>query len=543
MTLMNVIALVGGLGLFLFGMKVMTDGLEKTAGAGMRRILEKLTHNRLLAMLAGFAITALVQSSSATTVMLVGFTNAGIMTLRQAVGVIFGANIGKTVTSLLLSVEIDFGAILCALGLLLLNIPGKRFRKARNVGPVLMGLGILFVGMEMMGDAMAPLGESDGFRQVLLGISNPLIGVLIGAGITAILQSSAASIGILQVLAADGLIPLRTSLFILFGQNIGTCITAILACPGTNAAAKRTAAVHLLFNVIGAVLFTILACVLPMASWVEALVPGSPKLQIAIAHVAFNVATTLVLLPFANLLEKLACRLVPDRESEDAEMRLAYFDRRLMKTPTIAAAQLFREVQRMGDIARQNLTDAVACFHQWDDGTAAAIARREDVLDWLEREITTCLVDVKGLDLNEKDTLLVGSMFHVVNDMERVGDHAVNLLDSGRMKQAEDVKFSAKAVSELEDLSNTVVAQLDEALDIFRSRDESPERREKVERTEQQIDDTTEALRNHHVDRLKNKKCSAKNGMIYLDVLTNLERIGDHAENIATSLERVRSAG
>ena len=541
MTFMNVLSLFGGLGLFLFGMKIMGEGLERAAGNRLKRLLEMVTHNRVLAMLAGMTITAVIQSSAATTVMVVGFVNAGLLSLTQAVGVIMGANVGTTVTPLMLSLQIDFAAIFACVGLILTSLPEKH-GSARQFGQVMMGMGILFVGMNTMSAAMSPLKDWEGFRTAILSMSNPVLGVLIGAGITALLHSSAASIGILQALAGEGLIPLSSAVFILFGQNIGTCVTALIACSGTNATAKRTAVVHLLFNVIGTVLFTIIAVLLPFADWIEAIAPGNLRLQIAVTHIFFNITTTALLLPMAAWLERAACLLVPGEGQASGDMKLMYFDARLLKTPPIAAAQLFNEVQRMGDIALRNFEDAVACFRQWDEEKAAEVEHNEQVLDFLNQAITASLVDVKGLDLNDRDTRLIGSLFHVVNDFERVGDHSQNILEAAQLRNEEDIKFSMKAIGELDNLSGMVSGQLNTAMRLFREQSDNPSEIAAVAETEEAIDQLTEALRTHHVDRLKSRKCSAKNGMIYLDMLTNLERIGDHAENIASSVDRSSAA-
>lgn len=542
MSVMNILSLMGGLGMFLFGMKIMGDGLEKAAGNRLKKLLGIVTHNRVLAMLAGLVITAVIQSSSATTVMVVGFVNAALINLTQAVGVIMGANIGTTVTSLLLSVKIDFAAVFACIGLILTMLP-KKLNTARQFGDICLGLGILFVGMNTMSTAMKPLQDWDVFTNAITGVTNPVVGVLVGALITAVLQSSSASVGILQALAGEGLIPLKGSMFILFGQNIGTCITALIACSGTNTNAKRAAVVHLLFNVIGAVLFTVLTVLLPLDQWIISLAPDNLRLQIAFIHIIFNITTTALMLPLAKLLEKIACLVVREKNpgAMAEPMRLKYFDERLLNTPPIAAAQLFREVQRMGEIALNNFTGAMSCFESWDEGRAEEINRNEEVLDYLNKEITSCLVEVRGLDLNEKDAHMVGSLFHVVNDWERVGDHAINVLDAARSRQEQEIKFSAKAVAELENLSAMVMDQLTTATELFNAQSDDAETIQAVEAKEQEIDDLTEALRIHHVERVKNKKCSAKNGMLYLDILTNLERIGDHAENIATSTESLTS--
>ena len=534
MSFANVLSLLGGLGLFLFGMKIMGEGLEKAAGNRLKSLLEMVTHNRVLAMLAGLVITAVIQSSSATTVMVVGFVNAGLLSLTQAVGVIMGANIGTTVTSLLLSVKIDFASIFACLGLILIHLP-RRKEGARQFGTVMMGLGVLFVGMNAMSAAMAPLRDWPVFQELMISMDHPLWGVLTGALITAVLQSSSASVGVLQALAGVGAIPLGSAVYILFGQNIGTCVTSLIAASGANATGKRAAAVHLLFNVIGTAIFVGIAALLPFAQWIEGLAPDNIRLQIALVHIVFNVVTTALLLPLAGWMEKLACRLVPDQQAGEEPMRLKYFDQRLLKTPPIALAQLVQEVERMGRIAQDNFEQAMTCFSAWDEDRAAAVTRHEDVLDFLYKEITDALVALKGMDLNEADARLAGSLFHVVTDMERVGDHSQNILEGAQMRQSEGVKFTQKAVGELEQLSGLVRSQLGEALRLFDTRDADAGVISRVEAAEQEIDDMTEELRARHVERLKNRKCSARNGMIYLDMLTNLERIGDHAENIASS--------
>ena len=326
-------------------------------------------------------------------------------------------------------------------------------------------------------------------------------------------------------------------MFILFGQNIGTCLTSLVASSGTGTAARRTAVVHLLINLSGTILFTVITASLPFADWVTAMAPGNLRLQIALTHIIFNITTTLLLLLLAGLLEKAACLLVPDKDSAEMRMRLR-FDDRMLNTPAIAVVQLFRETQRMGDMARQNLEDAMQCFTQYDAELSAHVQETEDVIDFLNRAITAKLVEVNGLDLNEADTRLVGSMFHVVSDFERVGDHAENVLDSARTREEEGIRFSAKVMSELEDLYGKVLGQLKTAQEIFRSQTVNLSLIDQVEAVEDDIDNETEELRKHHVERLKNRKCSARNGALYLDMLTNLERIADHAENIATSVDK-----
>ena len=537
--------LLAGLGLFLYGMETMSEGLERVAGKQLKSLLGAVTKNRVTQVILGFIITVLMQSSSATTVMLVGFVNAGIMQLSQAVGIIMGANIGTTVTVLMMSVKLDFDIIFCFIGcvvLFLMMFAPKKFKGLSGFVPVIFGVGALFLGMGLMSAAMEPLREWQGFKDALAAVKNPIVAVLIGAGITAVIQSSAASIAILMPLAAMGFIDFRMCMFILFGQNIGTCVTAVLACIGTTATSKRVSCVHLLFNIIGTVIFIILAMILPIHTWIQNLVPGNIEMQIAVTHIIFNSVTTVMLLPFCNVLEQLACIIIRDDGATGEVMKLEHFDQRMLNAPAVAAEQLFNETKRMGNIARANFVRAIECFDQWDDDKAAEVARNEEVLDFLNHEITTYLVEVKGLDLNAQDTLLVGSLFHVINDMERVGDHSQNILEAAQLRHKEEIKFSDKAVRELDDLSMMVTNQLDRAMEIFSQQDNRGIALKQVEDTEQEIDDITEALREHHVDRLKQHKCSAKNGMIYLDILTNLERIGDHAENIASSVEKQQTA-
>ncbi|MDD2648029.1 MAG: Na/Pi cotransporter family protein [Eubacteriales bacterium] len=536
MSFMNVLSLFGGLGLFLFGMKTLGEGLERAAGSKLRNLLTVLTKNRLLAMLVGILITAVMQSSSATTVMVVGFVNAGLMNLVQAIGVIMGANIGTTVTSLMLSVDIDFGAIFCCAGMLLLFIGKKEGLK--QAGTVLMGAGILFVGMNLMSESMAPLREWDGFTNVLTGLKNPLIGVLVGAGITAVIQSSAASIGILQALSASGLIGLDCAVFVLFGQNIGTCVTALLAAVGANRTARRAAVVHLMFNVIGTLIFLLIAIFVPFADWIAALAPDQPKLQISLAHIVFNITTTALMLPLAGVLEKIACFIVPGSDPVVEGKRLKYVDERMLQSPPIAVAQIFKEVRRMGTIAQRNILAAMDCCLKCEapPEKAKQIEDTEEVIDYLNHEITHYLVEVKALDISEKDQSTVGSFFHLINDFERIGDHAENLLEIAQSRIEKSIKFTDKANNELAEMWALITLQLDEALRIFREQISDPKVLAIVEEREQKIDDMTQKLRDNHIERLKSKKCTAKSGMLYFDLINNLERVADHCTNIATSV-------
>lgn len=535
MEVMTVFSLLGGLGLFLFGIKTMGDGLEQAAGSKMKRLLEALTRNKFTAVLVGLLVTAVIQSSSATTVMVVGFVNAGLLSLSKAIGVIMGANIGTTVTSLMLSVKLNFGVLFTAVGAIC-QLAGNR-SSFKLLGQIMMGLGILFVGMDAMTAAMEPLRDWQGFRDMMELAKNPLVGVLVGAGVTALLQSSSASVGILQALAATGAISLQASLFILFGQNIGTCVTALLASVGANRTAKRAAVVHLLFNVIGAALFIVLALVLPLASWIETLAGANLRLQIAFAHIIFNVVTTLLLLPISGLLEKLAYLVVRGEDKQQEPMRLEYFDARLFSTPPVAVQQLFREVQRMADIVAVNYRFAMQYYFAPKDLAVDEFDNREQVIDYLNAEITQNLIELKGLNLRADDIRLVGSLFHVVNDLERIGDHSMNIVEIGSARKKEKLRFSGKAEREIEELSGIVTSMLDKSIHIVKRQITDVEIIGEVIELESQVDKLCESLADHHVDRVKNKKCTPRNGMLYLDMLNNLERIADHADNLASSVE------
>jgi len=536
-----ILSLLAGLGMFLFGINQMGDGLEQAAGPKMKRLLEALTRNKLLAVLVGVLVTGVIQSSSATTVMVVGFVNAGLLELSRAIGVIMGANIGTTVTSLMLSVEMDFGMIFTAVGAICL-LAGNR-SGFKTIGQITMGLGILFVGMDTMTDAMRPLREWEAFRNMMATATNPIVGVLVGAGVTALLQSSSASVGILQALAGSGVITLEASLFILFGQNIGTCVTAMMASVGTTHTAKRAAVVHLLFNVLGTIMFVVIALVLPLADWIRALTGDNLRLQIAFSHIVFNVTTTVVLLPLASVLEKLAYLVVRGQDPVKEPMRLKYFDALLFSTPPVAVQQLFREVQRMATLVMRNYHFAMQYYFAPKDLDLDEFNNREEVIDFLNEQITHHLIEAEGLSLNYSDTHLVGSLFHVVNDLERIGDHSENIVEIGGTRKKDKISFSAKAEHEIEDLANRVTMMLEKSIHIVDKQITDPDIISEVEVLENQVDDLSVALADHHMDRVKNKKCTPKNGMLYLDMLNNLERIADHADNLASSVERTERRG
>jgi phosphate:Na+ symporter len=535
MQFMDALKLFAGLALFLYGIKEMGEGLEKAAGYRMQRLLEVLTKNKFTAVLVGTLVTGVIQSSSATTVMVVGFVNAGLLPLKNAIGVIMGANIGTTVTSLMLSAKLDFGAIFAVLGLIFLLFGGRS--NLKMLGQIFIGLGILFVGMETMTDAMEPMRDWEGFRTMITSVSNPILGVIIGTLITAVLQSSSASIGILQALASAGLIGLHSSIFILFGMNIGTCITALLASIGTSKTAHRAALIHLMFNVIGSILFIIIAVTLPFADWIIGIAGDNLRLQIAIAHVIFNVTTTIILLPMSHLLEKASFFIIRGKDKEEEPMRLTFFDDRLFSTPPIAAQQLFREVIRMSELVKANYTFAMDYFFSQKEEKLDEFDNRENVIDFLNSEVTAKLIELRGMTLSSRDVHLMGSLFHVVNDLERIGDHAVNITEIATARRKSKKEFTHKAIHELETLQSIVNSALDQAIDIVKRQILDPAVIQKVTDLESQIDAMCDEMTNRHMDRVKARKCAPTNGILFLDLLNNMERIGDHAENLAISVD------
>ena len=419
MTIFNVFSLLGGLALFLHGMQMMGNGLEAAAGNRMKNILEKLTSNRILGVAVGAVITAIIQSSSATTVMVVGFVNSGLMTLQQAVWLIMGANIGTTTTSLLITLDVgELAPLFAFLGVAAVMFVKKV--KVQHFGSILAGLGILFIGMEMMSSAMMPLRESETFINLMTRFSNPLLGILAGMIFTALIQSSSASVGILQTLAGNGLIALPSAAYVLFGQNIGTCITAVLAAVGANRNAKRTTIIHLLFNIIGTVIFVILTMALPLTDWIQELVPGNPVAQISAMHILFNVTTTLILLPLGNYLAKLAVKILPEVSAEQEEtMHLEYIKpvdgkrEYQIGTSAIAIGGLCRELERMATMARKNVDESFLAVLDGNSKRLPAVEKTEEYIDFLNKEISKYISKIMVFEANERDSAMVSAYFKV----------------------------------------------------------------------------------------------------------------------------------
>ena len=527
--------LAGGLGLFLFGMKLMGDGLEMAAGSKLRGMIERLTKNKYMGALVGLVVTAVIQSSSATTVMVVGFVNAGLMNLAQAVGVIMGANIGTTVTGVMIAINLTAIAPLAVLiGVVMISFIKRN--SVKHIGQIIAGFGILFMGMKMMSTAMEPLSESEVFTSLMTSFSNPLLGVLVGLVFTAIIQSSSASVGVLQALGAAGAITLPSAIYVIYGQNIGTCVTALISSVGTSKTARRTAVVHLMFNVFGAILFIVISMLFPFAELVQRIAPGSVMAQISIVHVIFNIVCTAIMLPLSSLLVKVACKVIPGSDPVKSSNSLAYLDARILSTPPVAVAQLFKEVDRMGQLAKETLGMAMDALITQDNTKVDQIYENENTINFLNRGIAEYLVKINGLDLEDYDRQALGSMYHVISDMERIGDHSENLCELAQTLKKSKQKFSPWAVEQATEMRNRVEAMLEEALQMFASRETQPQMAADINRRDEIIDDATQELKDLHIERLNQGKCSVVAGTVFMDMLTNLERIADHCTNIAYSM-------
>ena len=527
-----IIGIMGGLGLFLYGMNLMGEALEKAAGSKLKKIIELLTSNIFMGVIVGALVTAVIQSSSATTVMVVGFVNAGIMSLPQAVGVIMGANIGTTVTAQLVSFDLNaLAPVALGLGIILYLFSGKP--KTKHLAEVLIGFGILFTGMDFMKDAVKPLVEYQGFTNALLTFGKyPILGLLLGFGITAIIQSSSASMGMLVVLASQDLIPLTAALPILYGQNIGTCVTSLLSSIGASINAKRAAIIHLIFNILGTIIFLLFLNGVVVKA-VVAVDPTNVARQIANVHTIFNILSTLILLPFNKIIIKIATKLVPESKTEeDDDVKvIKYIDDRIIETPSIALINVEKETLRMGEKSRQNLDSAMKGLLNKSEKDIEKTLKREKIINELQKTILNYLLKLSKAPLNEEAREVIDALFNTVNDIERVGDHAENLAELAQSAVEANVEFSDHAKTELTDMYNKVLSTYSYALESMKTGD--VDLACKVIKMEEQVDVMEKSSRVNHMRRLNNNLCSIDNGIIYLEVITNLERISDHAVNIA----------
>ena len=530
-TIKIIIELMGGLGLFIYGMKLMGDGLENAAGEGLKSILEKVTSNRLMGVAVGAIVTAVIQSSSATTVMVVGFVNAGLMSLAQAAGVIMGANIGTTITAQLVAFKLDqIAPIFVCVGAMIVMF--ARAKKRREIGNIILGFGILFTGMGIMSGAMKPMASSPMFMDILIAIGdNWFIGIIAGAAITALLQSSSATTGILIALATTGSIDIGLALPVVFGCNIGTCITAIIASIGTNKTAHKAALLHLIFNIVGTVIFLPFLNIL--GEFVQSTSPGDVSRQIANAHTVFNIANTALLLPFTKYIIKFINRVIPC-EDKTEKMGPKYIDDRVLETPVIAAGQVIKETIRMANKAKENLELSMKAFMNNDEELINKVYENEKLIDILEESITSYLVKLSKCELSNKEKGIVASTFHVIIDIERIGDHAENIVELATEKINKNLQYSKDAEQEIYEVYNMARDALDIAIESYVSRD--VDKAKSIRVVEDKIDRYQKTYREKHIQRLYDGKCNAFAGAIFLDLINTFERIGDHSTNIAESV-------
>lgn len=551
MSIFNVLAMIGGLALFLYGMHVMGDGLTKASGGKLEKILEKLTSNKLYAVILGAGVTAIIQSSSATTVMVVGFVNSGIMKLSQAIGVIMGANIGTTVTSWILSlagIQSDnfwvqlfkpesFTPILALVGIILLMFSKKE--KKHDIGNILLGFAVLMFGMTSMSEAVAPLADVPEFTSILTAFTNPVLGVIAGALLTAAIQSSSASVGILQALCITGAVDYRMAIPIIMGQNIGTCITALISGIGANRNAKRAALIHLYFNIIGSVVFLVLFYTVNAFVHFEFLDAPATALGVAIIHSVYNIFATAILLPFSGVLEKLSYLTLPE-EKTDAVVStsdIPVLDVRFLDTPPIATAQCKNAAVKMAELCKKALFQAMDLLKRYDEEKAEEVRKMESMVDEYEDELGNYLVKLSSKSLTERDSHTISMLLHCIGDFERISDHALNICQSAKEMYTKDQKFSKKAEEEITVFAGLIREIVDTSVKVFETEDVVLAK--EVEPMEEVVDGLNDEIKKRHVKRLRKGKCTIELGFVLSDITTNFERVADHCSNIAISLIQI----
>ena len=540
MDIFSILNLIGGLSLFLFGMSLMGQALERRAGNRLKVLLGKLTTNRITGLTTGLGVTAVIQSSSATTVMVVGFVNSGLMTLRQAINVIMGANVGTTVTAWILSLSgissdnvfvkllkpSSFTPILALIGIILYMFTKES--KKRDTGMILLGFATLMFGMEAMSGAVSGLRDLPEFQNMFVAFTNPVLGVLAGAILTAIIQSSSASVGILQALASTGAVTYGAAIPIIMGQNIGTCITAIISAVGANKNAKRAALVHLSFNVIGTVVWLSIFCIVKAVAVPAILGESASLMGIAVCHSAFNILCTMLMLPLAGMLEKMVKKMIPDNEVIEQTEEL---DSRLLGSPSLALERCSQVLDSMAGIAVAALKDSIGSITRYDEETALRIREAEEKTDYLEDILGTYLVKLTSTQLGENESAKATEYMKVIGDYERIADHAVNILESAEELVQKGIVFSDQAQKEYNLISDAVEDILDLSHTAFKDTDLKAAR--KTEPLEQIVDELKETLRTRHILRLQKGECSVDAGFVWSDLLTNLERVADHCSNIS----------
>ena len=554
MDIFSVLTMVGGLALFLYGMQVMGDGLAKVSGGKLERILENLTSNPIKAVLLGAGVTAVIQSSSATTVMVVGFVNSGIMKLNQAVGIIMGANIGTTVTSWILSLSglqgdnvfvklckpSSFSPLLAVIGVIFLLF--IKDEKKKDIGAIMVGFAVLMFGMETMSDAVKPLANVPEFTGILTAFSNPVLGMIAGAVLTAIIQSSSASVGILQALCVTGAVSYGVAIPIIMGQNIGTCVTALLSSIGATKNAKRAAMVHLYFNIIGTVVFMVLFYTVNAVVGFSFLGTATNAAGIAVIHSLFNVFATMLLLPFGKGLEKLACLTIRDdvqpAEVEEERKELQLLDSRFLEKPAFAMEQSVHVANKMAEESKRTIFTAMDLLWNYTEDGAKKVGELENLVDQYEDELGTYLVKLSRQNLSVHDSHTLSIVLHCIGDFERISDHAINIMEAAQEMHDKKLIFSPKAEEELKVFSRAVQDIVEKAYAVFRDQDEKLA--QKVEPLEAVVDELNQEVKKRHIRRLREGKCTIELGFILSDITTSLERVADHCSNIAVCVTQVR---
>lgn len=532
------LGVLAGLGLFLYGMNLMGNGLQKAAGDKLKQIIGLLTSNRFVGVLVGIFVTGIIQSSSATTVMVVGFVNAGIMQLSQAIGVIMGANVGTTVTAQLVSFDLEtLAPVAVGIGVIIHMV--TKSEKAKNYAEILIGFGILFVGMTYMKDALEPLREVQAFQDMLINFGhNPILGILMGFGLTLLVQSSSASIGILLALASQGMLPLEAALPILYGDNIGTCTTALISSIGASKNAQRAAVMHLTFNIIGTLLFALILQY-PIAALVVSWDPNDISRQIANSHTLFNIINVVIQFPFAGVIVKIAEKLIPEKESELQLKTTTYIDLRMLSTPSIALKNTIKECLGMGMQARLSLENAMHGLINKDSKSAFKTFDIEKTINQLEKDILEYLILLSNSNISGEDRAIVDNLFNTINDIERVGDHSDNIAELAMHAIEKDLTFSEESLNDIDTMYKKVLATYDLALEAMKDGNKATAL--KVIKMEEQVDIIERTCRSSHIFRLNNNLCNPEAGIIFLDLLSNLERISDHASNIAKAVIEAKS--
>lgn len=528
MDITNIFSLLGGLALFLYGMNSMGIGLELAAGDKLQGILEKLTTNKFLGMFVGMVVTAIVQSSSATTVMAVGFVSSNLMTLPQAINVIIGANIGTTITGQLIALNITALAPLIAFIGLIFTMMKKRRRK--YIGQILLGLGFLFMGMGIMSSAMVPLRESPTFASMMTTISNPILGILVGAGFTAIIQSSSASVGVLQALASQGLVPFSTSMYIVYGQNIGTCITSVLASIGAPTMARRVAASHVLFNLFGTIVFLILTLFLPIGDWIASLTPNNPMTQIANLHTIFNVVTTLLVLPFSSKLAELASVVVKGKVEVGEPKKLIYVTKNSNNNAVVLLSSIRSELVRMQNIAKDNFNYAVDNMIHYEDEREKKIYHNESIINFLNSELTKSSVYTLSLNLTQGQSQMASNFVNIARNLERVGDYSKNIGEIAGLSAEHKLVYSDQSLAEIKETQVIVQEMFDELTTVILNEDHSVE---KLHDLEYDLDNLVRKYRQNHLGRMQRNECLPESGLNYDKILSHVERVGDHIINVS----------